>query len=164
MIEEWRPVPGYERLYEVSSLGRLRSLRLRPPRVLVATPNADGYPIVQLCNGGRKIMKLHRVVALTFHGEMQNALHCEVAHLDGVRDNARADNLKWVSKVENHSHKRLHGTHQAGERHPRAKLTEANVIAIRRAAQPYGALAEKYGVSYYTIYDIKSGKSWKSLS
>lgn len=164
MTEEWRAVSGYEGRYEVSNLGRLRSLRLRPPRALACTPNEEGYPIVQLCNRGRKMMKLHRVVALTFHPGKQNKLHNEVAHLDGNRANARADNLKWVSKLENHSHRFRHGTNGAGERHPRAKLTASQVTEIRLRQGTARELARHYGVSRHTIYDIWQGNRWQSCN
>lgn len=158
--EEWRPVVGYEDLYEVSSAGTVRSLRWNPPRVLRPANDPDGYPVVQLCRRGRTTVKLHRIVALAFHGDKQNDLHKEVAHLDGDRGNAAASNLKWVSHAENHGHRRAHGTWPSGERHPRAKLTEASVSEIRGSGLRYGKLAERYGVSWHTISDIKRGKRW----
>lgn len=160
--EEWRPVLGYEGLYEVSNYGRVRSL-YRGGAILRPWANKDGYPLIALNrDGARKTYQLHRMVCRVFHGE-PTLLHNEAAHLNGDRADASAANLKWVSKVENHSHKRLHGTHQAGEKHPRAKLTEANVIAIRHASQPYGILAARYGVSWRTISDIKCGKRWRCV-
>lgn len=159
--ETWLPVKELASLYEVSNLGGFRSVRtglmVRP------RPNPDGYLIVTVSISGQRFTrKLHRLVATAFLGN-GGVLHNEVAHLDGNRAAARADNLKWVSRIENCSHKRRHGTAQAGERHPRAKLTGANVIAIRHASVPYGILAERYGVSWHTISDIKRGKRWASF-
>jgi hypothetical protein len=137
---------------------------LRNGCVMSPGGGADGYPIVSLYREGKRTgIAVHRLIALTFKPEGRNVLHCEVAHLDGDRTNARDSNLKWVSKVENHSHKRQHGTHQAGEKHPRARLTEASVLAIRRACVPYATLAARYGVSWHTISDIKRGKRWKEV-
>lgn len=162
--ELWLPVGGFEGFYEISGQGRVRSLRHVPAKILTPWLDKDGYPKIGLWNGkAQPNFRLHRLVALTFHGDKRNKLHNEVAHLDNDRTNARADNLKWVSKVENHSHRLLHGTHPSGERHPRAKLTEASVVAIRHARDPYGLLAARYGVSPYTISDIKRGRRWRHV-
>jgi hypothetical protein len=161
--EEWRDAPGFASDYQVSDLGRVKSLKRKEPAILALDCDQDGYPRVCLSLNGKKVrVSIHRLVCRAFHGP-PNILHDEVAHLYGARANARADNLKWVSKVENHAHKRVHGTHQAGEKHPRAKLTEANVAAIRHASASYGILAERYGVSKHTIGDIKLGKRWGSV-
>jgi hypothetical protein len=83
-----------------------------------------------------------------------------VAHLDGSRTNAAATNLKWVSHVENHSHRQRHGTDPAGERHPSAKLSEADARAILASDEPHGQIAERFNVSPHTVSDIKRGKRW----
>src|SRR5262245_5051542 len=106
----WLPVVGYEGLYEVSDDGRVRSLHNRT--LGLALPpflDEDGYPRVHLNREGRRRnRRIHRLVAEAFHARHRNILHNEVAHLDGSRTNACASNLKWVSKAENNSHKRLH--------------------------------------------------------
>jgi len=165
----WRPISGLEGAYAVSAYGEVYSFRRH--RRLRPYYDKDGYPRVTLLKPGggtlveRKIHpRVHRLVAEAFHADRRNILHCEVAHLDGDRTNACADNLKWVSRVENQSHKKAHGTHQAGEKHPQAKLTEANVVAIRHASVPYALLAERYGVSYHTISDIKRGVRWTHVA
>lgn len=129
---------------------------------MVATPmDGDGYPIVMLTRDKRRTPKrVHRLIAVAFWGESQNALHKEVAHLDGNRSNCRASNLKWVSRRENISHKRIHGTAFIGSAHPRAKLSESDVIAIRAARRPAMELAELYGVSKHTISDIRRRRRW----
>jgi hypothetical protein len=160
--ETWRPAAVCGDRYEVSSLGRLRSLYFKPPRLVTPFKDKDGYPVVALWRGRkRRTMNLHRLVGLTFHGTDQNALHNEVAHLDGDRANVRADNLKWVSKVENHFHMRAHGTHPAGENHPSAKLTAKQVAEILRRQGTGAELAARYGVSRGTVYDIWCGRRWR---
>lgn len=164
MIECWLPAPGFEQNYEVSDLGRIRSLYFDPPRLCRLGQDSNDYLTVALTKEGRRTTKtVHRMVALAFHAERRNILHSQVAHLDGNRRNAKASNLKWVSKVENESHKRLHGTHGAGEMHPRARLTSADVLEIRAAVGPHAAIGERYGVTAYTVSDIKTGKRWSSL-
>lgn len=159
VIENWRAVPDFEGLYEVSDLGRVRSVVRNA--ILATWLDQDGYPAVTVCKNGRKSnAKLHRWVALAFHGSKRNALHREVAHLDNDRANPLASNLQWVSHVENHFHRRAHGTSPVGERHPRAKLTEKQVIEIRKRQGTAPQMAERYGVSRHTIYDIWQGKRW----
>src|SRR4051812_23187911 len=112
-LETWLPVEGYAGLYEVSDFGRVRSLHRRHKELKILTFGTDqtGYPTVMLSKSCvRKPFTVHRLVALAFHGDKRNALHCQVGHLDGDMKNPRADNLKWVSKTENESHKLRHGT------------------------------------------------------
>lgn len=161
--EDWRPVVGYEGRYEVSSLGRVRSLFGEQPRLLAPDLFKDGYLRIALNRDGKRTsFLLHRVVALAFHPGGRNVLHNEVAHLDGIRTNAAAANLKWVSRVENHSHKRLHGTHQAGDNAGNRTLTSQQVAAIRlsKGVSTASQLGQQHGVSRHTIYDIWQGKKW----
>lgn len=180
MGEIWVSAPGYEGRYEVSNLGRIRSLdrterflRAGQPsrrrikgKVLNPSPTAEGYLHVSLRVGGKlRLIRLHRLVALAFHGPSR-PVHREVAHLDGDRANARADNLKWVSRIENSYHKRAHGTHQAEEKHPRAKLSRAGVADIKtRLAEGAGQsqLAREHGVTPSAIRDIAIGRNWRHV-
>ena len=121
---------------------------------------------MSLSKDGRRTSKtVHRLVCRAFHGE-PGTLHNEAAHLDGDRTKNRASNLKWCSKVEKHSYKRFHGTHQAGERHPRAKLTEATAhLALQKLAsgQTCQAVANSLGVSRSTIEDTRKRKKWRHI-
>jgi hypothetical protein len=163
MSKDWRPVVGYEGIYEISSDGQVRSHYFEPPKILATFLDKDGYPRLHLNrNGKRRGHRLHRLVCEAFHGP-SNPLHNEAAHLDGNRANAKADNLKWVSKLENHSHKRHHGTHQAGEACPSAKLTEEAVRAIRASRAPYKNLAAQFGVTTHAIEDVKRGRNWRHV-
>ncbi|HEY5722885.1 MAG TPA: NUMOD4 domain-containing protein [Allosphingosinicella sp.] len=174
--EVWVPAPEFEGRYEVSNLGRVRSLarveqsakgkRVVKGGLLTPSKNGDGY--LQVClriDGKVRMTGLHRLVCRAFHGP-PNILQNEAAHLDGSRTNARASNLKWVSKRENHFHKRLHGTLPFGEKHPRAKLTEVTArlalegLATGLTCKEVGALL---GVSSSAIEDIKKRKNWRHL-
>jgi hypothetical protein len=123
-MTEWRSVPDYEGYYEVSNLGQVRSLaRVVPstahggrrtihPRTLKPRLDRDGYPIVTLTkNSVYKLVPVHRLVALAFHGPCPDGYEC--AHMDGNRGNPCATNLTWATKAENEAHKYLHGTRQA---------------------------------------------------
>ena len=109
--EEWRPVVGYEGLYEVSSAGNVRSLprivRQRdggqPVRGRVLRQSlisGTGYPKVSLSKDGRPSAKaVHRLVALAFVPGYEPGL--EVCHFDGDRQNNVASNLRWDTRSGN---------------------------------------------------------------
>lgn len=112
IIEEWRPVPGYEGLYEVSNTGRVRSLdrvecfngtsRLRKGRELAHIPKR-GYSFVKLCKDGTvRAVGIHRIVASAF---IPNPLWLpEVNHKDERKTNNNAVNLEWCSRAYNASY------------------------------------------------------------
>ena len=107
MIEEWRPVVGYEGLYEVSSYGRVRSVDrydnrncFRKGKVLSPGIKPDGYLTVVLsCNGKCKTINVHRLVAQVFIENPDNLP--EVNHKDEDKTNNNVDNLEWCSRKYN---------------------------------------------------------------
>lgn len=128
MTEEWRDITGYEGYYQVSDLGRVRSVsriivnslgrtQHRKGRVLRASPNADGYPRVGLSQASVvKDAYVHALVAMAFlpppaPGE-------EVCHYDGDPGHNVVSNLRWGTRTENLLDAVRHGTHfQAKKTH-----------------------------------------------
>lgn len=111
MVETWLPIAGYEGLYEVSDLGRVRSLdrtvysgrgnsRLAKGQVLKSRPDKDGYQLVSLSKDGIKSdPKVHRLVADAF---IPNPLGLpEVDHESGKRDHNQKTNLRWATRSVN---------------------------------------------------------------
>ena len=111
MTEEiWRPVVGFEGLYEVSSYGRVKSLK-RPyennggiqwtkERILSPGKDKDGYLQVNLhCNGKQHQRKIHRLVAQAFLPNPDNLPM--VNHKDEDKTNNRVDNLEWCTAKYN---------------------------------------------------------------
>ena len=112
-IEEWRSIEGYEGLYQVSSLGRVRSLdrhvsngkgiMLLKGKVLKPAKDGGGYLLVNLCKDGKPTMfNVHRLIGMAFQdicGEYVNG-H-EIDHLNTTRTDNRAENLHWVTRKEN---------------------------------------------------------------
>lgn len=171
--EAWLPVPGFEGCYEVSSLGRVRSLsrvvrakdgrNLRlAGRILTTHPNRNGYPNITLYRGGRSYPReVHRLVCRAFHGEPPEG-H-QAAHDDGVRSNCRADNLSWKTISENSRDRRRHGTMLEGKQAPRAKLTADQARDICRAALAGGCLrqmARHYGINEAAVRKVRDGRLW----
>lgn len=106
--EEWRDIPGYEGLYEVSSTGEVRSVErmVNSPRgkrrvrskILAPSTHHRGYKLVNLHREGkRKSTAVHLLVAKAFLGSQPHE-GMVVAHVDGDPTNTRLDNLIWVTR------------------------------------------------------------------
>jgi hypothetical protein len=176
LAEEWISVPSYEGLYDVSNLGRVRSLRFRRkfadtlrenPLIMKGSINSNGYAQVQLSNdSGKKTVLVQKLVLTAFVGPRPSGY--EAAHLDGNRVNNHLSNLKWCTKKENVSHLKKHGTVLYGAKNPMTRLTEKQVIDIRKTYSVGNCsikkLAKKYGVGTSTVWRIVSGKYWRHLN
>lgn len=111
-MEIWKPVKGYEGLYEVSTDGRIRSLdryvnykgrkdkfRLVAGQMKKGTLNNHGYLKVTLFKDGKgKTREIQRIVAETFIENPQNKK--TVNHIDGVKTNNHLSNLEWATQSE----------------------------------------------------------------
>jgi hypothetical protein len=97
--EEWRPVADYEGLYDVSNLGRVRRhYATKPTRVLDGFVDPFGYRYVGLSNTVRnRKTRVAALVAAAFIGPRPWGYH--VCHLDGSKDNDRASNLVWGTRL-----------------------------------------------------------------
>ena len=107
--ENWKAIAGYEGIYEVSDMGRVKSLgndKYRKEKILKPRKNTGGYPYVNLYKDGkRKTITVHRLVAKAFipnHNNLET-----VNHKDEVKTNNVADNLEWMSQRDNNNY----GTH-----------------------------------------------------
>ena len=116
--EEWRPIKGYEGLYEVSNFGRVKSLsrkvragknkiRTVNERILKPYKSKFGYLVVKSSpKNGSKHFAIHRIVAQAFIPNPNN--YPDVNHKDERKDNNIVSNLEWC----NHSYNALYGTCQ----------------------------------------------------
>jgi hypothetical protein len=161
IVEQWKPVPGYEGLYEVSDQGRVKSLpNKRKFGCMRKTPiGKNGYPAVDLKhNGARKTFTVHTLVLTAFVGPRPIGYECR--HLNGVRNDSRLCNLAWGTPSENDEDRRKHGTFVQGEKHGASKLTNEQVLLIRKADGTQKAIAQQFGVSQSLISMIKSSRRW----
>lgn len=181
MKEEWRDVVGYEGYYEVSNLGRVRSVErihhdsmgrtYSYPSVLRKLQiGTTGYWVVTLRMPGMcKLKKVHRLVLEAFDSaEPKGKQSC---HNDGNRLNSRWDNLRWDTIRNNSLDRVKHGTDSRGEQSWNAKLTEDDVRYIHKVYSFRGGnggktavqLAKELDVHENTIYSVTRGQSWEWL-
>jgi hypothetical protein len=172
--EQWRPVPGWEDLYEVSTLGRARSLQRTvvnslgvkttfKPLIRKTAPNCHGYPFFSVNAKGRPRSNIlvHRAALEAFIGPCPSG--CECAHWDGDRANGRLSNLRWATHDENYDDRVRHGTDKRGDRCNWAKLDWATVRAIRAlpANLTFEQMAAQFGVAAMTAYQIRHWRTWR---
>lgn len=179
--EEWRAVVGYEGLYEVSSLGLVRSVdRVRPHglggasrtlrgRVIRGWINCKGYLHVAMSkNGVVEKRAVHTIVCDAFYPDSRDR-EC-TNHKDGNKLNNCAFNIEPSTYSANNSHafrtglKGPSGT--IGERNGLSKLNSMLVLEARRRArdgESEASIAREVGVSASTINRVISGKTWRHV-
>lgn len=120
-VEKWLPVVGYEGLYSVSDMGRVRSEprfitrasgKSYPlaGRILKTPPKESGHLVVSLHNQGRqKTWKVHALVMLAFVGERQDGM--DTLHINGDHTDNRLANLRYGTRSENVIDMVQHGVH-----------------------------------------------------
>ena len=96
----WKDIPGYKGLYQASSLGRIKSLKYRNPRILKSCIDANNRLTLGLYKDGRRYpYKTHVLIALTFLGERPK--NYDVCHIDGDRHNNKLSNLSYDTRGQN---------------------------------------------------------------
>ena len=168
IVEEWRPIPGYESLYSVSSEGRVRREKAGwntfPGKILQPKINRDGYVQLVLTKAGHQYSRtMHQLVAAAFIGPCPSG--CEVNHKDGLKTNNHPTNLEYVTNLANNEHAVRTGLRGdgKGERNQQARLTRAQALEIRArlASGERGIdLAAEFGVSRSTVSLIHLGRIW----
>ena len=111
-MEIWKDVPRYEGYYQVSNLGRVKSLcrivnhskghAVRKECILNGTINNKGYTKVrlQICNV-YKVFAVHQLVAMAFLDHIPNGMSSVVDHIDNNKLNNSLSNIQIVSNSEN---------------------------------------------------------------
>jgi hypothetical protein len=163
MKEIWKPIVGWEDLYHISNLGRVK--RISPTKytpkfnnVLRPREDRDGYLVLHLSRRGKKkYVHIHRLVAISFIGSPPPGDYT-VNHKNGNKKDNRPQNLEWVTRRENDRHARdVLGMARLGEGHGMSKLTKEQVKEIRAL----------YKTGTYTqtglgrIFDVTNSAIWR---
>lgn len=162
-------IPGYEGQYSVTKDGRVYSHarydsrgHLSKGKWLNPAEDNKGYLRVNLyADGVRTTVKVHRLVAQVFIPNQHNKP--EVNHINGDKADNTIENLEWSTGSENLRHAFSIGLKKGakGVLNGRAKLSEADVIAIRGSGHaPLKVLSNKYRVTETQISTVRRGKAW----
>jgi hypothetical protein len=177
-LERWRAVSGYEDLYEISNWGRVRSLArtldhynhggiksghtyVIEGKLLSPMPQTGGYMRVSLLSKDhkRRTARIAVMVAEAFIGPRPPGLHID--HKDGNKQNDCVWNLRYVTPTENMNAGNYDKNTPHGETRSDAKLSDAEVIEIRRLrleGMTYVALAKMFNVSKSHVRRIARGE------
>lgn len=166
--EEWRRVE-INRNYAVSDRGRVMRVvggaRCRAGRVLRPNTKRGYHAVVLSLDGVLKDASVHRLVCWAFHGAPPSEAH-QAAHENHIPNDNRPSNLRWALPKENIGDKVVANRQYRpkGQIHGMAKLTEADVLAIRSmAGLSHEAIAAKFGVRRQAISRIISRERWPHL-
>lgn len=172
-MEHWKPVAGYEGLYEVSDFGSVRSI----PRIDTSGKHRQGrilkpagqYPMIGLSKGSKvTTFAIHELVLRAFVGPAPKGHVC--CHWDGNPWNNGIGNLRWDTRQANGAdmirHGRAKSTGMPGEKNPRAYLSVKLVLKIR-ALKAKGLspqkIANQVGTTRWNVRQILSGKNWSHV-
>lgn len=101
MEEIWKTIEDYPN-YMISSMGRVKSLWFGKEKILKIRNDSDGYVLINFHKNKKQItFKVHRLVAQAFIPNSENKPHID--HINGIRDDNRVENLRWVTEKENNN-------------------------------------------------------------
>jgi hypothetical protein len=158
--------------HQVSNRGRIRVLpggtvvgrrRVTEIEFRKIYPDSDGYMRVSQGNQGKIIFhQIHILVLNQFVGPCPPEKEC-CRHLNGnPADNRWPENLEWGTFKENQEDRVRHGTSTRREGNGRAKLTNLQILEIKKSHLTQRELAKEYKVSQGTISKIQLGQTWVS--
>lgn len=179
MKEIWKDIKGYEGKYQVSNLGNVKSLerfdkynRYVKEKILIPRKHTGGYLRVGL---SRKDFYIHRLVAEAFIPNLKNKKY--INHIDGDKTNNNINNLEWCTANENMQHayyilkyadsdfmsKIANCKNHEIAMIRKRKLTNKQILEIRKSKMPENKLAIIYNVSRSYINSIKNFKVCKDV-
>lgn len=157
--EHWRTYP-FDARYEVSTLGNVRNVSTGAVRK--PSNGGKGYLTVVFSTPDGFVGKyIHRMVAETYISHIPDDM--TVSHLNGDRTDNRLDNLTIESLADNHARKKGHGTENVGTRNGGCKLTEDQVVWVRKlgmVGMSSNEIAKAFPVSSAQVRRIVNGINW----
>lgn len=173
----WKTIDGYDDQYLISDIGEVASFKQGKIKLLVPADDFGYLRVVLSKKNKRKNLKIHRLVAQYFVQNKRNVN--AVNHIDGNTKNNRYDNLEWCTTKENCLHAwkiglcetvRKRAKENKGEKHQAAKLTEKNILYIRKnyKRNSYHVsnakdLAKMFNVTKAAIIQIISKVTWNHV-
>lgn len=166
-LEIWKDIVGYEKLYQVSNLGRVRSydrevtykngtVHVHKGRILKTATNKSGYLQINLYrNGTQKVCLVHRLVAMAFLPNPDN-LPC-VNHKDENRSNSHVDNLEWCTHEYNSNYSHT-GTKANKDRRKQINCYSYPDMKYVTTFESCNEAARQLGVSSSLVSKVANGK------
>ena len=158
-IEIWKDVDGYNGMYMISSIGRVKSFnRYKDGRIMKLSSDQDGYSLVTLSiNGVGKTEKVHRLVAFAFIPNPENKPI--INHLKGEeKDNNTVNNLEWETHRGNRIHSYATGLQKVSEKQREASRVN---ISNRNRSLSKLVLNTVTGIYYTNTYEAIESMSKK---
>jgi hypothetical protein len=171
-MEVWKDIDGWQGLYQVSNIGRIKSLerrllkRIKPESILKPRLNHNGY--LRILFRTKKHYKnefVHRLVANTFLLKYSEKL--QVNHINGIKTDNNVSNLEWCTPSENriHAYKTGLQNRAKGQNHSMSKLTEDQAKEIKYGfiGMNHLEVAKIFGITRHAVGLIRNNKRWTHI-
>lgn len=166
-VEVWRPVVNFEDRYEVSSLGRVRSVhKHRLHQILKQRRGPTGYWTVAFWKDGKKVKapKVSHLVAMAFLGPPKPGQI--LLHGPNGKNDDSLKNLSWGTCRQNVLDRIRDGTTYSGERHHKSKFNEQiarNIFDMYLEGYDKRSIADRLGMTHQNVHAILIAKTWKHI-
>ena len=150
--------------YFISNLGEIKD---NEGNIIKQYDGNRGYKFsILIIDGERHIFPIHRLVAQYFCKKGKNKNHID--HKDCNKHNNFCDNLEYVTSKENHRRAAMNGLYLSGDKHPMNKYSKKQIIKVcemlENEENTYTDIEKSTGVHRDTVYRIRYGEKWKSIS
>jgi hypothetical protein len=172
--EIFMDVVGYEGHYQISNLGRVKSLdkkivysnggvRIHKGKILCQSKRGEYYKVTLTDQISRKTISNHRLVCDAFLPNPKNLP--QVNHIDGNKLNNNLNNLEWVCAKINKIHSYEIGLSPKGQTHYKTKLSRNDASCIKYGYDGFSQkeIARIYNIKQSTVSAIRKGRNWKHI-
>ena len=162
MTEIFKTIKGYDGKYQISNLGRVKSLArkgVKRDRILKASIASDGYPgVAVFINSKAFRLSIHRLLGEYFIPNPENKK--TINHKNGIKTDYRLVNLEWSTQLENNLHALSTGLRPSSRR----SLSDKDALFVFNSLKNTSELKAMFNVSRNVIRRIKLGLTYKNVT